>query len=143
MIRPMTLADYDDLITLFTTTPGISVRDADSRENIDRYLQRNPGLSFVAEEQGRITGCCMAGHDGKRGYLQHLVVATSARGNGLGRQLARACVDALAAEGILKSHLFVLKDNQDGHGFWRQMQWKNRSEDFEVYSWIEGDNPNV
>lgn len=50
----MTADDYDSVIELMKRTPGISVRDADSRESTLRYLERNPGLSFVAQIGDRL-----------------------------------------------------------------------------------------
>ena len=47
-IRQMTIEDYDDIIVLLQETPGVTVRDADSKEATSKYLHRNPGLSFVA-----------------------------------------------------------------------------------------------
>lgn len=79
-ITELSIDRYDELIALFLRTPGVSVRDADSREATARYLARNPGLSFMAEENGKIIGCAMSGHDGRRGYLQHVVVDPPYRG---------------------------------------------------------------
>lgn len=141
-IRTMGMQDHAELLLLFEKTPGIRVRDADGYEPMSRYLARNPGMSFVAEYQGQIVGCCMAGHDGRRGYLQHLVVSPSVQGQGVARRLVRACIEALAQEGILKTHLFVLTDNQEGRAFWSHLGWEGRS-DFGVYSWVEGDHPSV
>lgn len=45
----MTLDAYDAVIELMRHIPGVSIRDADSRESTSRYLQRNPGVSVVAE----------------------------------------------------------------------------------------------
>src|SRR4051812_41116429 len=36
LIRPMTLNDYDAITQLMRDTPGISLRDADSRESTQR-----------------------------------------------------------------------------------------------------------
>ena len=66
-IRTMTPSDYAAVLALMQDTPGISLREADSREATERYLARNPGLSFVAEREGRLIGCVMCGHDGRRG----------------------------------------------------------------------------
>ncbi|MCW2102595.1 UNVERIFIED_ORG: ribosomal protein S18 acetylase RimI-like enzyme [Pseudomonas psychrophila] len=66
-IRVMSLDDYDQVIELMKRTPGISLRDADSRAATARYLQRNPDMSFVAEVGGVLAGCVMCGHDGAEG----------------------------------------------------------------------------
>ena len=64
--REMTQDDYPAMIDLMRRTPGVSVRDADTPEGLARFLERNPGLSFVAEQDGRLVGCLMGGHDGRR-----------------------------------------------------------------------------
>ncbi|RKP46154.1 GNAT family N-acetyltransferase [Pararobbsia silviterrae] len=153
-IRPMTLHDYDAVIALMKQTPGVSVRDADSRDAVGRYLERNPGLSFVAcadEADGivgtqaahrAIVGCIMSGHDGRRGYLQHLVVHPDHRRRGLGGALATHCIDALAALGIHKCHVDVLKNNASGADFWTRQGWSLRT-DIDRYSHIRGGNANA
>ena len=66
-IRQMTIADYDNVIDMMKRTAGVSIRDADSRDSTERYLVRNPALSFVAVESNALVGCVMSGHDGRRG----------------------------------------------------------------------------
>lgn len=53
-LRTMTISDYESVIQLMKDTPGVSLRDADSREATARYLERNLGMSFVAEHGGQI-----------------------------------------------------------------------------------------
>jgi len=65
----MELSDYDGIILLWQASAGVKLRDADSRLGIEKYLNRNPGLSFVAVKDDVITGTIMSGHDGKRGYI--------------------------------------------------------------------------
>jgi ribosomal protein S18 acetylase RimI-like enzyme len=79
-IRPMTADDYAAVMALMSGTPGIAVRAADSPEAVARYLARNPGLSLVAEGDDGLVGCVFCGHDGRRGYLHHVVVAPDHRG---------------------------------------------------------------
>jgi predicted N-acetyltransferase YhbS len=55
-VRTMTIEDYDGVMALLRRTPGVSIREADSCEATARYLARNPGLSFVAEAEGRVVG---------------------------------------------------------------------------------------
>jgi len=73
----MELSDYDGVILLWQASDGVQLRDADSKLGIKKYLNRNPGLSFVALKDDVITGSIMSGHDGKRGYVQHLAVSLS------------------------------------------------------------------
>ncbi len=135
-IRPMTLTDYDAVLALMAATPGVTVRDADSRAATRRYLERNPGLSFVAEAEGHVVGCVMSGHDGRRGYLQHLVVHPEHRRRGLGRALAERCLAALLAVGIHKVHIDVLRTNEPAQAYWTRCGWQLRT-DILRYSWTD------
>ena len=83
----------------------------------------------------------MAGHDGKRGYIQHLAVDDSLRQQGIGSRLVEVCLEALKNDGIVKSHVHVLSDNQLGREFWQRRDWFQRRE-IVMYSFINSDNPN-
>ncbi|WP_122664751.1 GNAT family N-acetyltransferase [Pseudomonas viridiflava] len=141
-LRIMTLDDYDAVITLMKNTPGVSVRDADSRESTSRYLQRNPGMSFVAEMDSTIVGCVMCGHDGRRGYLQHLLVLENYRRQGIANALVERCLSTLESQGILKCHLDVLKTNHAAAHYWSTQGWQLRT-DIDRYSFIRSGGINV
>jgi ribosomal protein S18 acetylase RimI-like enzyme len=140
-IRVMTIADYNSVILLMKNTPGVSFRDADSLESTERYLERNPDLSFVCEIDNQIIGCVMCGHDGRRGYLQHLVVLPAFRRHGIANALVENCLFELEQLGILKCHLDVYKTNSLGNAYWESQGWMLRA-DINRYSLIRfgGDN---
>ncbi|HKJ50907.1 MAG TPA: GNAT family N-acetyltransferase [Gammaproteobacteria bacterium] len=140
--RRMQIDDYDEVLCLWAACEGLSIREADSRDGIERYLARNPGLSHVAVLEDRIVGSIMGGHDGKRGYIQHLAVAEIARKQGVASRLVELCVAALKLEGIEKSHVHVLKHNQAGNAYWTRLGWRQRSE-IVMYSFINGENKNA
>ncbi|CAH0292590.1 MULTISPECIES: GNAT family N-acetyltransferase [unclassified Pseudomonas] len=141
-IRAMTLDDYDTVIELMRATPGISLRDADSRESTARYLARNPGMSFVAEIGGVLCGCVMSGHDGRRGYLQHLLVLPEYRRQGIAKALVGRCLTSLEAAGIDKCHLDVFKSNLAAARYWQSQGWQLRS-DIDRYSFTRSGNDNA
>mgnify|MGYP003599760706 FL=1 len=141
-IRTMTPSDYDAVLALMQDTPGISLRDADSREATERYLARNPGLSFVAEAEGRLIGCVMCGHDGRRGYLQHLLVLPEYRRQGIARALTQRCLAALEQLGIHKCHLDVFKTNSGAARYWQGQGWTLRT-DIDRYSFTRPGNENA
>ena len=126
VIAEMTAADYDAAFALWQQTEGIGLSAADSREGIDAYLARNPGLSLVAREDGRLVGTCLCGHDGRRGYLHHLAIVPTHRDRGLGRRLVQSCLERLAALGIDTCHAFLRADNSAGLAFWRAVGWQER-----------------
>jgi putative acetyltransferase len=125
-ISEMTVADYDEVMALWQSTEGMGLSSADSREGIAAFLARNPGLSLVARQHGRVIAAVLCGHDGRRGYLHHLAVARHARGQGLGRKLVDAGLAKLEAAGIQKCHIFLHIDNEKGEQFWRKIGWKER-----------------
>lgn len=140
--RTMTIEDYDAAVALWLSTEGVRLRDADSHEGVARYLQRNPGLSFVAEAEGEVVGTIMGGHDSHRGFIQHLAVAAPHRKAGIGSKLVALCLDALKSEGIQKSHLMILVENEAGKRFWSNLGWEFRT-DIALYSFINGGGPNA
>ncbi len=132
-LRTMTVADHTAILELWRQTEGICIRAVDSVDATQRYLVRNPGMSFVAVEEGAIIGTIQSGHDGRRGYIQHLAVASSHRMQGVGRRLVNAALQALSRAGIAKSHLFVLKENRSAQSFWSKLGWELR-EDVHLFS---------
>lgn len=142
IVRAMTTEDYEAVLELMRAAPGVAVRAADSPEAIGRYLARNPGLSFVAQEDGRLIGCVFGGHDGRRGSLHHLAVAADCRRAGVGRALAARALDALEAIGIHKTHIDVFADNSGAIAFWKQVGWQER-DDIRRFSFNRSADPNV
>nr|WP_217273824.1 GNAT family N-acetyltransferase [Vibrio coralliilyticus] len=138
----MIIEDYDAVIRLWLQTEGMSVRDADSRENIALYLDRNPDLSFVAISESNIIGAVLVGTDGRRGYLQHLAVLPQFRGQRIGYQLISQSINALANIGIPKTHLFVYDDNLNAQKFYEKLGWFPR-DNIRMYSYNSSVNPNV
>lgn len=136
-LREATPADHAALHALWARTPGIQLRAEDDRDPFCTYLARNPGLSLVAEEQGRIAGSLLAGHDGRRGYLQHLVVDPQYRRRGIATALIAAVLARLAAQGIAKSHVFVLDAEPAALAFWRARQGWGERHDIRVFSTLE------
>lgn len=128
LIQEMTMQDYDEVRSLWVSSDGIQVSDIDSRESIDRFLKRNAGLSFVARDEGLLVGAVLCGQDGRRGYIDHLVVRPSHRRRGIGRSLVSRCLFHLMRMGIRRWNLFVLEDNQDARAFWTHLGWAERVE---------------
>lgn len=134
MIRSATVNDHAQLYALWQRSEGICVRDEDAYAPFCRYLQRNPQLSLVLELDGRVVGSLLVGHDGRRGYLQHLVVDQPWRGRGYARALLEEARVRLAAQGIEKSHVFVLRAAPEAQSFWSvRADWLLR-EDIDVFS---------
>jgi hypothetical protein len=52
--RPLLSSDYDRVLALWRRSNGVEVAEGDDRQSLGRYLERNPGLSPVAESGGAI-----------------------------------------------------------------------------------------
>lgn len=122
-IVAMTLSHHEAALRLWQSSNGILVSDADSRENIARYLERNPNLSHVALLDGRLIGTALCGHDGRRGYLHHVAVAAEHRNRGIGRAVVGDCLAKLLETGLERCNLFVFDDNHHGKQFWTNGGW--------------------
>ena len=134
--RAMEAADYDNVLALWESAGGDGVRvdlTVDSREAIEGFLARGPGLSQVCEVDGRIIGTALCGQDGRRGYLYHIVVSPECRRRGVATELIGRSLDKLREEGIVKCHLFVFRTNERAALFYEGTGWTRR-DDLTVYS---------
>ncbi|MCL2157773.1 MAG: GNAT family N-acetyltransferase [Oscillospiraceae bacterium] len=127
-IRKMTPGDYEQAYELWLES-GNGLNDIDdSKSGIEKHLKRNPNTCFVAEENGKIIGAIMSGHDGRRGFIGHTAVIASERKRGIGTALANKAIEALKAEGITKVALLVFIDNGTGNKFWEKLGFNTRSD---------------
>ncbi len=134
-IRPMTITDYPAVLDLMKRTPGVSIRATDSPKDTARFLQRDPGLSFVAFTDGLLISCVQSSHDDWRGFMQHLAVDTAHRRQGIANALVKHCLDALAAAGVFHINLDVFRSNAQAKAYWVKHGWTLR-DDVERFSLI-------
>lgn len=119
--RVMTIGDYEKVYDLWMSCKNMGFNNLDdSKEGIEKFLLRNPGMSYVAEEAGRIVGVVLSGHDGRRGYIYHMSVAEDHRKQGIGSRLLENSLAALKREGIHKVALLVFNRNEAGNAFWEK-----------------------
>ncbi len=139
MIRAMEVEDYEQVRALWMTIKGFAIRSMDdSREGVERFLKRNPGISVVAVEDGKIVGAILCGHDGRRGCLYHVCVDPAYRLRGIGKEMVTFCMRRLQEEGINKVSLIAFTVNDIGNAFWRCIGWTKR-EDLNYYDFVLND----
>ena len=127
MVRVMSIDDYDQVYALWTKIHGFGLRSVDdSREGIERFLQRNPTTSVVAEEEGKIVGAILCGHDGRRGCLYHVFVDEEYCMRGIGKSMVIFAMEALKKEKINKVSLIAFTKNDIGNAFWNEIGWTKR-----------------
>ena len=133
MVRVMTIEDYDQVKELWNSIKGFGIRSMDdSREGVARFLKRNPTTSVVAEEDGKVVGASLCGHDGRRGCLYHVCVHKDYRMRGIGKSMVAFAMEALKKEEINKVSLIAFTKNDIGNAFWKEIAWTKR-EDLNYY----------
>lgn len=97
-----------------------------------------PADVFVAEVEGEIVGFCHVGpsgdgdddhdgpidHDARVGELHAIYLVHDAAGNGVGRALMDAGIDALRSAGFTEVILWVLESNREARGFYEHTGWR-------------------
>jgi len=133
MIRKMTIEDYDAVYALWKSIHGFGIRSIDdSKEGVERFIKRNPTTSIVAEEDNKIIGAILCGHDGRRGCFYHVCVAEEYRMRGIGKAMVVEAMNRLREEQINKVTLIAFTQNDIGNAFWNKIGWTKR-EDLNYY----------
>ncbi|MDE6074967.1 MAG: GNAT family N-acetyltransferase [Clostridia bacterium] len=128
-IRKMSIADYDEIYALWTACRGMGLNSLDdTKEGIEKFLERNPETCFVALIDGRIAGAIMVGTDGRRGYIYHTAVHPDYRRRGIAKALVDCALSAVERLGINKVALVVFGRNKDGNAFWEKMGFTTRED---------------
>ena len=129
VISPMIPEDYDEVRDLWLTIRGFGIRALDdSREDIERFIRRNPTTSVVARADGRIVGSILCGSDGRQGTLYHVCVAKEYRRRHIGTQMVGFCMHQLRIMGINKVSLIAFAKNDIGNAFWNKIGWIRKTD---------------
>ncbi len=128
-IRKMKIDDYDEIYNLWMSCAGMGLNNFDdSRDGIDKFINRNPDTCFVALIENKIVGVILAGNDGRRGFIYHTAVSPRFRKQGIGRKLVDTAMLALKQCGINKVALVVFDKNIDGNAFWESLGFTVRND---------------
>ena len=123
----------DQVHALWMSIKGFGIRSVDDSERGRRTLfKRNPTTSVVAEEDGKIVGAILCGHDGRRGCLYHVCVDVNHRMKGIGEGYGSIYHGSTEKEGINKVSLIAFTQNDIGNAFWKEIGWTKR-EDLNYY----------
>ena len=123
MIRTMTIEDYEEVYKLWKKIQGFGIRIIDESRSV------------VEEEEGKIVGAILCGHDGRRGCLYHVCVEESYRRKGIGKAMVVASMQALKEEGISNVSLIAFAENDIGNAFWNTIGWRERR-DLNYYDFL-------
>lgn len=107
-IRTITIDDHEKLYPFWEN--NYFVGEMDNKEHFTLFLEKNPGLSILAEEDGEIVGTALGSYDGRRGYLQKVVTSKEVRKKGIGKQLIEEVIKRLKTTGALYVPISVEKE---------------------------------
>ncbi len=129
LIRALTIADYDALVRLWREG-GLPYRPdgRDRRERIARELEGPSSVFLGAEEDGRLVGAMLGTHDGRKGWINRLVVAPSHRRRGVGAALVREVEKRLAEIGIEVIACLIEDWNRDSMQFFETVGYVHDEE---------------
>ncbi len=118
-IRTIILDDYQNLVPFWKK--NYFVNEMDSFERFKLFLDKNPNLSVLMEDEGIIVGTALGSFDGRRGYLQKVVVDKKVRKGGIGKQLVEEVIKRLKSLGTL---YIPINCEEDNVGFYEKCGFK-------------------
>jgi predicted N-acetyltransferase YhbS len=120
----MTLRDYTDndylSVCHLLEDTGLLSEDMDTRQNLIKKTELQPGSIIVAENKGRVIGCVYTQYDGWKAVIARLAVDENLRGHGVGRKLMEEAERRLKAAGAKRVNLYI--HPEDGN---LEMYYKN------------------
>ena len=128
VIEEMFLSHFEQTMQLWRISDGVRLKSVDSRKTIERFLERNSGLSYVAIDDTKVIGAVLCSHDGRIGYLTHLAVHPEYRRQGIGRSLVCRCFYALMSISISQCALMMMEEDQNAINFLKKIAIAGRIE---------------
>ena len=128
-IRDMTINDYENVIALWKKA-GIHLGYSDTKPEIKRMLDHNPGLCLVLinKQTNKIIGAVLGGFDGRRGWVHHLAVDPEYQKQGLGKMIMDELTKRFKEKKVVKLKLEVLRENSGVITFYKKLGWDLRDE---------------
>ncbi|MBY8985384.1 MAG: GNAT family N-acetyltransferase [Candidatus Lokiarchaeota archaeon] len=133
-IEKFSMKFYEEVIQLWKNA-GISVGSSDSKNEIERMLNRNPDLFLIGKIKDQIISVVMGGFDGRRGYVHHLAVDPTFQKKGYGRKIMNRLNEIFHQKGVHKVHLFIERHNKEVVDFYQNLGWEIRK-DLTMMSYI-------
>ena len=129
----METVHFSLLTDFWENTDGIKLTIGDTESELDKYLKRNKGMSFICLEENEIAGTILCGHDGRRGFIYHLAVHKDYRKKNIAAALIELSLDRLRAADIKRCMIMADEINESGKSFWLKMNWRKR-DDLKMFS---------
>jgi len=78
-------------------------------------------LIFVAEQEDKLVGACIAGYDGHRGWLYAVATIKEKRRSGTGTALVKYSMQSLKDIGCVKVNIQIRATNRDVAAFYESL----------------------
>lgn len=125
IIKEFELEDYEAVFALWKNA-GLHLNSSDSRQALEQALERDADLFLVAVEGDDLVGAVLGRYDGRRGWINHLVVDRRYRERGVGSQLMQEVERRLRAKRCEKVSLFIEPGNTGVGAFYQQHGYTQR-----------------
>lgn len=122
-------SDYTAVLGLWTAA-GLSFRPRgrDSYERLATELNRGRAVFLVAESEGRLVGTVLGTHDGRKGWINRLAVASEWRRRGIARLLVREVETKLGTLGLEITAALVEVSNEGSLRFFSAIGYERDSQ---------------
>jgi len=88
IIREFSIKDYDALITLWNDVQlPFKPKGRDKRDKIECEIKQENAIFLVAEINGKLVGSVFGTHDGRKGWINRLVVASEFQRQNIAKKL--------------------------------------------------------
>jgi ribosomal protein S18 acetylase RimI-like enzyme len=118
IIRAARIEDIARVLALWELARSEHASTADTAEDLQRLIGREPGALLLAETRNVVCGALIAAWDGWRGNLYRLAVAPERRRAGLGLALVRAGEQHLRSQGVSRVTALVGYEDSTATAFW-------------------------
>lgn len=137
VVRTFQPEDYPGVRRVWEAS-DIHLSPADSPEELERALERDPDLFLVAERDGETVGAVLGRFDGFRGWVYHLAVDARFRRQGIGRALMEEVERRLTDRGCPKVNLHVEAVNEAVSAFYQALGYDRKDFIF-MGKWLRED----
>ena len=134
-IRPLTDGDEPAVIALWQACGLTRPWNNPARDLAFARGKPNSDI-LVGLAENRIVASAMVGHDGHRGTMYYVSVASSEQGRGYGHAMVAAAEAWLLDRGVWKANLLVRSENTDVLGFYDGLGYEP-GETIQLGKWLD------
>ena len=118
-IKPFVNAAHrNQVVALWEIVFGYEAAHNDPSLVIDKKIEVDDQLFFVAIDESAVVGTIMAGYDGHRGWIYSVAVSPTHRRQGIGSSLVMHAERALTSKGCVKINLQIIEGNESAPEFY-------------------------